>query len=730
MPLLTPRAAFAAALLGLPLAASAQPAPPPSGSPVGSPTIDGQFSTAEGYTLLDDNTGGPASGFGTENQVAALYAYVDDVTNSLYVGVAGNIGNNNRLLVFVDSRAGGYSDGGFADAPGAPGGVNNFNTGNTFDIGFTADFAIAIGTDDSRSDFYVNVTEFAGTPGAGASTDRYIGSANGSPDIAVPASFPTNVTSTTTGFEIRIPLGATASASTPLASDRRSMQFFGLVTSDGGFLSNSFISPAGAGDGNYGSGAVNFEMATPDPVSYVWQPIAGRKGWRQLAWPVTGGTVASLAPQNHVQGPNTNHPSGSSNVILSLDPTLGYRYANALTDQLVSGRGFFWYHYDAVDFPQGPPSDFRPLPYTLRAGGVEPQANVSTFFVEAAQSGQFLMAGNPYSLDFDTQGLTGSQLAPLVYVWDPDAGTAGGYVAVDRNSPVQADRTVAPMQGFWIQIAPTPAALGGFTFQYLQSARIQGNEPIIALTAAQRVLGFQLDRLTAEGPVSEWRTARLAFVDGAGEGLDVFDAGLPPSMPSGAEARIAFVGTRDGAADYRGQDSRAYTPQGAVEASLAFFAAGRPDGATYRLTWPTMEAIPAEWSLTLRDGDTGETVDLRTADHLDFTASATDWASRFTVRVAARTTADEDTPAQARLGAATPNPASDAARVALTVDQPQHIRAELYDALGRRVAVVLDATVDASRDLIVDTRGLAPGIYVLRVSGDTFAASQRVTVAR
>ena len=83
-----------------------------------------------------------------------------------------------------------------------------------------------------------------------------------------------------------------------------------------------------------------------------------------------------------------------------------------------------------------------------------------------------------------------------------------------------------------------------------------------------------------------------------------------------------------------------------------------------------------------------------------------------------------------RTRAVTPNPTVGTARVSLTVDAPQHVRADLLDALGRRVAVVLDGAVDSMRDLLIETRGLAPGVYVLRVAGDTFAGSRQITVAR
>jgi hypothetical protein len=696
-------------------------------------TVDGTL-TDSPYMLLGTNAGGPAPSFSTANQLTALYAHVDPATNSLYLGIGGNISSGNRIIVFVDSRAGGYTTGNYGGQTG-PGGVRGFNAGHQFDAGFTADFAVSIGAFEGN--YFVNVTELAGMRGNGDSIDRYFGDANGSADIAGIGT--TDATNVSQGIEIRLPFSGTASGATPIASDRQSMQFFALVSGDNpdGFLSNSFLSPAAATQtDNYGTAALNFETLQQDPLSYVWQQIDGRKGWRQLAWPVMGGTVANLAAQNHVQGPNTNFPSGGSNLLFK-NSSIGQNFvpAQGLTQTLDAtgsvasaiSRGFFWYHYDAADFPQGPASDFRPLPYTLRAGGIEHQEDVIAF---ENGSNVFVLGGNPFSLDFDTQKIvsSGQPVGALVYVWDPDLGTSGQYVAIDRNAPNLADRTVAPMQGMWIPVGSTsPAAgLGGQQITYQQAGRVQTNEPIISLTAAQRVLGFRLDRLTEAGPVAEWVTARLAFVEGATAGSDAFDVSLPPAVDAASDARIAFL---DGDTPL-GQLSRTFTPEGAVESALALFVAGRPDDATYRLTWPTMEAVPAEWAFTLRDGDTGETVDLRTADHLDFTASPGDWTSRFTVRVAPRSTAGEDAPTLADLGAVTPNPVTVAARVALTVDRPQHVRAELFDALGRSVGVVLDAVVHAPRDLVVDTHMLAPGVYVLRVSADTFAASRRVTVAR
>ena len=84
------------------------------------------------------------------------------------------------------------------------------------------------------------------------------------------------------------------------------------------------------------------------------------------------------------------------------------------------------------------------------------------------------------------------------------------------------------------------------------------------------------------------------------------------------------------------------------------------------------------------------------------------------------------------LGAPVPNPTTGRAELALRVDAPQPVRAELVDALGRAVATLYDgpAAADAPLVLVVDGAALPPGVYVVRVQGATFDVSRAVTLAR
>ena len=84
------------------------------------------------------------------------------------------------------------------------------------------------------------------------------------------------------------------------------------------------------------------------------------------------------------------------------------------------------------------------------------------------------------------------------------------------------------------------------------------------------------------------------------------------------------------------------------------------------------------------------------------------------------------------LGMPFPNPSTGEAQLALTVAQGQAVQVGLYDALGRRVAVLFDGTVQAgsAETLRVDGRALPAGVYVVRAEGETFSESRRLVLTR
>jgi|GEM_PF-4967209 len=100
----------------------------------------------------------------------------------------------------------------------------------------------------------------------------------------------------------------------------------------------------------------------------------------------------------------------------------------------------------------------------------------------------------------------------------------------------------------------------------------------------------------------------------------------------------------------------------------------------------------------------------------------------------ASTVAADDAPvAEARVvSPPVPNPAgSGGAVVRLTLPQPDVVSAYVVDVLGRAVQTLADRdAVAAEAGLRIETRSLAPGRYVVRVTGASFAESVALTVVR
>ena len=81
---------------------------------------------------------------------------------------------------------------------------------------------------------------------------------------------------------------------------------------------------------------------------------------------------------------------------------------------------------------------------------------------------------------------------------------------------------------------------------------------------------------------------------------------------------------------------------------------------------------------------------------------------------------------------ARPNPTAGPTRVRFRVADAQPVTAELYDASGRRLAVLFEGTVGAAvwETVRVDGGGLPAGTYIVRVRGRSVDATSSLVVAR
>ncbi|MEM6335008.1 MAG: T9SS type A sorting domain-containing protein [Bacteroidota bacterium] len=91
-----------------------------------------------------------------------------------------------------------------------------------------------------------------------------------------------------------------------------------------------------------------------------------------------------------------------------------------------------------------------------------------------------------------------------------------------------------------------------------------------------------------------------------------------------------------------------------------------------------------------------------------------------------------EVPGQVFFSAPAPNPFTSRTRLRLATSSDQTVRVEVFDALGRPVAMLFEGHVqaDLASELTLEAGDLPAGTYLIRATGETFVETQRVTLVR
>ena len=102
------------------------------------------------------------------------------------------------------------------------------------------------------------------------------------------------------------------------------------------------------------------------------------------------------------------------------------------------------------------------------------------------------------------------------------------------------------------------------------------------------------------------------------------------------------------------------------------------------------------------------------------------------VQYSAEVTLEISLPTQYHLSGAYPNPFNPQTQFELVVQEDQRVRAEVYNLLGQRVGVLYDDAIQAGAltRLTFEANGLASGSYLLRVQGERFTATRKMTLVK
>ncbi|MFV5694749.1 gliding motility-associated C-terminal domain-containing protein [Flavobacterium sp. LB3P122] len=217
-----------------------------------------------GTGVLEDNfLSAPLSANASNGYVNSLKISASE--DKLVFGVAGKVSNNRSLLLFLDTKPGGFSLSNYGDEADLDPLVRSFNLFNTnpsiFDSYFQADYCLVISTDRGETNYYANVIELK----TGTSIKTYLGSAaTGFPSSIMGVNKNNiGINDYNLGFEVEV-------LKSLIGYTTGDIKFFAFTMNDkedgSQTVTNSFLSPERTSNLDYGIGSVDYNLKDPNPV--------------------------------------------------------------------------------------------------------------------------------------------------------------------------------------------------------------------------------------------------------------------------------------------------------------------------------------------------------------------------------------------------------------------------------------------------------------------------------
>ena len=219
---------------------------------------------AWGTGALEDNfLSAPLSSNATSAYINSIR--ISPTEDKLTFGVLGKVLSGRKILLFLDTKVGGFNVSNYGDENGGFPLVNAFNFFNnnpsTFDSYFQADYCLAIGTDVGGNNYSADIIELR----TGNSIKTNIGVvASGSPSSVMGINKNNaGITDYSLGFEVEV-------LKSLIGYTTGDIKFFAMTLVDQDEINysvtNSFLSPEKASNLDFGNAAVDYNLKDPNPV--------------------------------------------------------------------------------------------------------------------------------------------------------------------------------------------------------------------------------------------------------------------------------------------------------------------------------------------------------------------------------------------------------------------------------------------------------------------------------
>lgn len=410
-----------------------------------------------------------------------------------------------------------------------------------------------------------------------------------------------------------------------------------------------------------------------------------------------------------------------------------------------AGTGFLVYVfsddnlYDAVD--EGFPKSML-LRGTERTGAVSPSLYYSDLGTTGdADSLGWNLVGNPFLsvIDWDAaSGWTSSNLDNTIYVWsDTASSNTGAWLTWNRITGTKPDGLLAPGQGFYVKANAASPTLSIGEEVKKDTSVVLYKKPV----APEVVFTLQGDSASAKSIVF---FSKLASPE-----VDAYDAYQLAPL---SEQWLAISTGNPSSTSKLSVNALPSVLEEDLE--LPLYIDGSWLEGAFSLSWNTSK-LPEAYEMVLKDHKEGVSVPLHTAGQYEFTLEQQEGApkqeitdklapkllapspgpSRFSLVISqtqlVSSEVTEEVPTRVSLQQNYPNPFNPATRIEFGVPAQAHVRLEVFDVLGRKVAELLNEPMKPGwHSVSFNGSALSSGMYLYRLQVGQTVINKKMTLVK
>lgn len=475
--------------------------------------------------------------------------------------------------------------------------------------------------------------------------------------------------------------------------------------------------------------------------------IGGQAGYRLLSSPINT-DLDNFLSEILTQGFNGASLSGDlqPNVLWYDESVPGtdnqrWRAPTNSSNSAVPGRGYHVYMFDDV---AGDSRYNEPLPYTLDVVGQENEGAGGTVDLQVTYTAEadtgWNLVGNPFGAAIDWNNNAGwnkENIDETIYIWDPNTNQ---YKTWNGFTGDIADGIIAPFQGFWVKANSENPEL-----QVNQNAKTVGGEFVGKLNHT-----LPMFSINAEYSENLTSTVHFLFSERSSYGLDIYDAYKlmpPPGISSYLEI---YSVSNNGDRLAINSLPRKFGKPIEIPIELNGYINGEIITKEIEISVNNFQNIPEGWSIEIVDKSTGQSQKLDHTSNYIFSSFTSAKAksntnhssgysivaksdgghSSFVVRITPGFDSS-DIPSKFDLKNNFPNPFNPSTTFQFELPLQSAVRLEIYDMLGRRVAVLADEKLSAgTHERRWNASGFSSGVYIARLITIEGVFTQKTTLVK